>query len=51
MYGPHLYVAKIMSVFFNMDSMIGKDFETGLTALKQVAEASATTPTAQSARP
>jgi hypothetical protein len=33
MYGPHLYVAKIMSVFFNMDSMIGKDFETGLANL------------------
>jgi hypothetical protein len=38
MYGPHLYVAKIMSVFFNMDSMIGKDFETGLANLKALAE-------------
>jgi len=49
--GSNNYMSKVMSLFVSMDKMIGKDFETGLTALKQVAEASATTPTAQSARP
>jgi uncharacterized protein YndB with AHSA1/START domain len=34
MYGPNLYIAKVMSIFFNMDRMIGKDFETGLANLK-----------------
>jgi len=38
MRGPLPYVAKIMNVFFNMDSMVGKDFETGLADLKTVAE-------------
>jgi hypothetical protein len=27
-----------MSVFFNMDTMIGKEFETGLARLKALAE-------------
>jgi uncharacterized protein YndB with AHSA1/START domain len=36
--GPVPYVAKIMHVFFDMDSMIGKDFEAGLASLKTVAE-------------
>jgi hypothetical protein len=38
MYGPAPYVSKVMGLFFNMDSMIGKDFETGLANLKTVAE-------------
>jgi hypothetical protein len=38
MYGPSLYVAKVMGVFFNMDRMIGTDFETGLANLKARAE-------------
>jgi uncharacterized protein YndB with AHSA1/START domain len=38
MYGPNLYIAKVMSIFFNMDRMIGKDFETGLANLKARAE-------------
>ncbi len=38
MYGPSPYVAKVMSIFCNMDRMIGKDFETGLANLKTVAE-------------
>ena len=38
MYGPSPYIAKIMGVFVSMDSMIGKDFETGLANLKAVAE-------------
>jgi uncharacterized protein YndB with AHSA1/START domain len=38
MYGPSPYVAKVMSTFFNMDRMIGRDFETGLANLKTLAE-------------
>ncbi|WP_211444638.1 SRPBCC family protein [Collimonas humicola] len=38
MYGPSPYVAKVMGIFFSMDSMIGKDFESGLANLKSVAE-------------
>jgi len=38
MHGPSPYISKLMSVFINMDSMIGKDFETGLANLKTVAE-------------
>ena len=34
MHGPSPYVAKLMGIFFNMDQMIGKDFETGLANLK-----------------
>ncbi|MGH8848687.1 MAG: polyketide cyclase, partial [Polaromonas sp.] len=36
--GPSPYISKLMGVFFNMDSMIGKDFEAGLTSLKAAAE-------------
>ena len=38
MHGPSPYISKIMGIFFNMDRMIGKDFETGLANLKTVAE-------------
>jgi hypothetical protein len=38
MYGPQLYISKVMGLFFNMDKMIGKDFEDGLAALKASAE-------------
>jgi uncharacterized protein YndB with AHSA1/START domain len=38
MHGPSPYIAKVMHVFFNMDSMVGKNFETGLTNLKTIAE-------------
>lgn len=38
MYGPNLYLAKVMQVFVSMDSMVGKDFETGLANLKSIAE-------------
>jgi hypothetical protein len=31
-------MGKIMQVFMDMDSMIGKDFETGLANMKAVAE-------------
>jgi polyketide cyclase/dehydrase/lipid transport protein len=36
--GQSPYVVKLMGVFINMDNMVGKDFETGLTNLKTVAE-------------
>jgi uncharacterized protein YndB with AHSA1/START domain len=38
MHGPNLYVMKLMSVFTNMDRVMGKHFETGLENLKQVAQ-------------
>ncbi|QSA97897.1 SRPBCC family protein [Methylococcus sp. EFPC2] len=38
MHGPMPYISKLMSVFFSMDKMIGKDFETGLANLKAIAE-------------
>jgi len=38
MHGPNPYMAKVMQVFFSMDSMVGKDFETGLGNLKAAAE-------------
>jgi uncharacterized protein YndB with AHSA1/START domain len=38
MYGPSPYISKLMGVFVSMDSMIGKDFENGLTKLKVAAE-------------
>ena len=38
MYGPSPFISKVMSVFFSMDKMIGKDFEAGLVNLKTVAE-------------
>jgi len=37
-YGPSAYITKLMGLFFNMDSMIGKDFEAGLADLKAAAE-------------
>lgn len=36
--GPNLFMGKVMSVFMNMDKMIGKDFEQGLAGLKAEAE-------------
>ena len=38
MHGPNAYLAKVMQVFFSMDKMVGKDFETGLANLKALAE-------------
>jgi uncharacterized protein YndB with AHSA1/START domain len=38
MHGPNRYIGKVMQVFFDMDQMIGKDFEAGLANLKSVAE-------------
>ena len=38
MYGPANFVSKLMGVFFNMDRMIGTDFEAGLVNLKSISE-------------
>ena len=38
MAGDTPYFAKIIHVFVNMDSMVGKDFEAGLANLKSIAE-------------
>jgi carbon monoxide dehydrogenase subunit G len=37
-YGPSAFVTKVMGLFFDMDTMIGKDFEVGLADLKAAAE-------------
>ena len=39
MEGPVPYIAKIAHLFFNMDKMLGTDFEAGLASLKALAEA------------
>jgi hypothetical protein len=33
-YGPNLFLGKVMGLVFNMDKMIGREFETGLANLK-----------------
>lgn len=38
MTGPNPYMMKVMHVFISMDSMVGGDFERGLSNLKSVAE-------------
>jgi hypothetical protein len=38
MRGATPYWAKVIHVFFNMDKMVGGDFEAGLANLKTVAE-------------
>jgi uncharacterized protein YndB with AHSA1/START domain len=38
MQGPAPFISKLMQVFFSLDSMIGKDFETGLADMKAAAE-------------
>ena len=38
MYGPMNYVSKVMCLFVDMDKMVGKDFNEGLSNLKTVAE-------------
>ena len=39
MSGPQPNFAKVISIFFSMDSLPGKEFEAGLANLKSVAEA------------
>jgi uncharacterized protein YndB with AHSA1/START domain len=38
MSGPSTFVSKLMGLFFNMDKMVGGDFEVGLAGLKKTAE-------------
>jgi len=38
MHGTNPYIAKVMSLFVNMDSVLGKHFESGLANLKAAAE-------------
>lgn len=38
MRGTNSFMVKVMHLFFNMDSMVGKDFETGLASMKTIAE-------------
>jgi len=38
MRGPVPYLAKIAHVFFDMDKMVGRDFEAGLANLKAISE-------------
>ena len=38
LFGPMPFVSKVMTTFFNMDRMIGRDFEAGLANLKAAAE-------------
>ncbi len=38
MEGKNPYIAKLMGLVFNMDKMVGKDFETGLANMKAAAE-------------
>ncbi len=38
MHGPAPYVSKLMGLVFDMDTLIGKDFEAGLANLKTAAE-------------
>ena len=38
MRGPAPYVTKLMGLFFDMDKMVGRDFEVGLANLKAAAE-------------
>lgn len=38
MHGPAPYITKLMGIFVSMDSMIGKDFEAGLSNMKAAAE-------------
>ena len=36
--GPMPYISKVVSLFCDMDAMIGKEFESGLAELKTIAE-------------
>ncbi|MCC8942501.1 SRPBCC family protein [Bradyrhizobium sp. Arg68] len=38
MYGPAVFMSKVMQVFMNLDHMIGRDFEVGLANLKKLTE-------------
>lgn len=40
MHCPSPFIAKLMGIIFNLDRMVGRDFEAGLSNLKTVAERS-----------
>ena len=48
--GPTPFVAKVMRLFLNVDSAVGKDFEAGLANLKTLAEAPRSDATAAAPR-
>ena len=37
-YGPYQFIGKVMSLFCDMDKMVGSDFEKGLNNLKEIVE-------------
>ena len=39
MFGPALFIGKLMTVFISMDRMVGRSFEQGLANLKRISEA------------
>lgn len=40
MYGPSPYLSKVMALFFSMETMLGRDFESGLNRMKGIVEKS-----------
>lgn len=38
MHGPNSFIGKVMGLVFDVDAMVGKDFEAGLANLKAVSE-------------
>ena len=38
MRGPNTYIGKVMQTVFDMDQMVGRDFEAGLASLKSLTE-------------
>ena len=40
MHGPSPFISRVVGVVFDLDRMIGRDFETGLAGLKAIAERS-----------
>jgi hypothetical protein len=38
MRGQNIFIGKVMSIFVDMDKMVGKDFEKGLQNLKAASE-------------
>jgi len=38
MHGPAPYLSKILCLLFDMEKMVGKDFEAGLASLKALVE-------------
>ena len=38
MYGPTPFISRVMGLVFNLDAMVGRDFEAGLASLKAATE-------------